>query len=96
VRIHPIRDGLEQHPLPVCEAAAVPPCPPQKRGRKLEPGECRNLSTNKLANADVNRVLLQRALAGVLTRLRSFDWQVIHGHQVGGSEKRGTSLDVHA
>jgi hypothetical protein len=66
------------------------------RGRKLDSRECRNLSTYKLANPEVNRVLLQRALAGVLSRLRSFDWQVIHGHQVGGSEKRGTSLDVHA
>jgi hypothetical protein len=32
-------------------------------------------------------------MAGVLTRLRSFDWQVIHGHYVGDC---GASLDVRA
>jgi hypothetical protein len=32
-------------------------------------------------------------MAGVLTRLRSFDWQVIHGHYVGDS---GGSLDTFA
>ena len=50
----------------------------------------------ELANPDVNHILLKRAFAGLLSRLRTFDWQIIHGHEVGGSEKRGTSLDVHA
>ena len=96
MRIHPIRDGIELHPIPECETAAVSPCPPHKRERKLRPIECRKPSSCELADRNINHVLLQRALAGVLTRLRSFDWQVIHGHLVGDSEKRGTSLDVHA
>jgi len=96
VRIHPIRECVEQQPFPVCESAPVVPCPPPKRQHKLQTIECRKRSSGKLANPEINRVLLQRALAGVLTRLRSFDWQVIHGHQVGGSENRGSGLDIHA
>jgi hypothetical protein len=40
--------------------------------------------------------LVQRALAGLLTRLRSYDWQVIHGHNVGRIEQLGAYLDVMA
>jgi hypothetical protein len=32
-------------------------------------------------------------MAGVLTRLRSYDWQVTHGHYVGDN---GNSLDYFA
>jgi hypothetical protein len=96
MRIHPIRDSIELHPFPVSESAAVAPGPSHERERKLPRVDCRKLSTSKLANPDVNRILLKRAFAGLLSRLRTFDWQVIHGHEVGGSAKRGTSLDVHA
>ncbi len=42
----------------------------------------------------MNRVLLKRAFAGLLSRIRTFDWQVTHGHKVGGTEGRGAALDV--
>jgi hypothetical protein len=96
VRIHPIRDlneGLLVSPLdhpgvdfkefacrPNWIACEHLPCKPARKG-------CRSAEPN------INQVLLRRALAGVLTRLRSFDWQVIHGHNVGDS---GKSLDVRA
>ena len=97
MRIQPIRDlheVLSCPPLEDCKGIACRPNWPccQPYPCACPPRCCRCHEFNPCA-VNINQVLLRRAMAGVLTRLRSFDWQVIHGHYVGDS---GRSLDVFA
>lgn len=40
----------------------------------------------------IERILMERAYLGLLTRMRTFDWQVTHGHIVG--VKNGIHFDI--
>jgi hypothetical protein len=93
MRIEPIRDHREAFFFPGCDVARVMACGPPFRECTLRAGECRHLSA-RFVDRDVNRILLRRALAGLLTRMRTFDWQVSHGHKVGGSDGLGATLDL--
>ena len=55
---------------------------------------CPRTALLELANRDVEHMLFNRALAGVLTRLRTLDWQVLHGHLPKRAALRGANLDV--
>ncbi len=97
MRIHPIRDLHEVllcPPLEDCKAIACRPnwicCRPCLGA--CPPGCCCCHEVNP-REVNINQVLLRRAMAGVLTRLRSYDWQVTHGHYVGDN---GNSLDYFA
>jgi hypothetical protein len=93
VRIHPIRDGNDGHLFQACDDSRTVYRCRDKLACRAVPVELRR-KVCKFSEADINRVLLKRALAGLLSRLRTFDWQVIHGHNVGGIDGRGKSLDV--
>jgi hypothetical protein len=104
VRIEPIHHGREALFFPVC----FPACDltghrvcatghivyhPLFRECTLRAGEFRFVSV-RFVDRNMNRILLRRALAGLLTRMRTFDWQVIHGHKVGGTGGLGATLDL--
>jgi hypothetical protein len=94
VRIHPIRDGNDGHLFQACDdSRLVYRCREVLACRAAVPVDLRR-NVCKFSEADMNRVLLKRAFAGLLSRLRTFDWQVIHGHSVGGIDGRGRALDV--
>jgi hypothetical protein len=93
VRIHPIRDGNDSHLYQACGDSRIAYRCRDVLACRTVPVELRR-NVCKFPEADINRVLLKRAFAGLLSRLRTFDWQVIHGHSVGGIDGRGTALDV--
>jgi hypothetical protein len=41
---------------------------------------------------NIERILMERAYLGLLTRMRTFDWQVTHGHVLG--VKNGRYFDI--
>ena len=43
---------------------------------------------------DIERILAERAYLGLLARMRTFDWQVIHGHVLG--LKTDSYFDIYA
>jgi hypothetical protein len=100
VRIEPIHHGREALFFPagdvtghsVCVTGHCV-CRPTFRECMLRAGECRFVSA-RFVDRNMNRILLRRALAGLLTRMRTFDWQVIHGHKVGGTDGLGATLDL--
>jgi hypothetical protein len=103
VRIEPIHHGREALFFPACDVTRLTGhsvCVtghsvgrPLFRECTLRAGECRFVSA-RFVDRNLNRILLGRALAGLLTRMRTFDWQVIHGHQVGGTGGLGATLDL--
>jgi hypothetical protein len=104
VRIEPIHHGREALFFPVCFPACDLTghrvcatghivCHPLFRECTLRAGEFRFVSA-RFVDRNMNRILLRRALAGLLTRMRTFDWQVIHGHKVGGTGGLGATLDL--
>jgi hypothetical protein len=95
MRIHPIRDFQEPLFFPLREEFKETGCRPcWVRVPCCEPFSCNpERRSRRCGEHNINQILLRRAMAGVLTRLRSFDWQVIHGHNVGDS---GHSLDTFA
>jgi hypothetical protein len=94
VRIHPIRDFHEPLFFPLREECKEIGCHPYWVGVPCQPFPCKPVRGScRCGEHNINEILLRRAMAGVLTRLRSFDWQVIHGHHVGDS---GRSLDTFA
>jgi hypothetical protein len=95
VRIEPIRDGREAQSFQTCDVANVIAFRPAFCGGKPLPGEfCQ--ASSRSAQRDMNRILLLRAFTGLLSRMRTFDWQIIHGHKGGGTDGRGAALDVRA
>jgi hypothetical protein len=44
----------------------------------------------------IETILLERAKAGVLTRMLAFDWQLKHGNRVSAGLNAGVVLDVRA
>jgi len=100
VRIHPIRAGREARFFRTCDVPRIIACCPAIRGsRPLEIG-CRHAFGRcveheiNCVEQDINEILLRRACAGLLSRMRTFDWQILHGHNVGGIDGRGANLDV--
>jgi hypothetical protein len=98
VRIHPIRDLREVLISPFreecreeCKEIVCHPC---RVRLACEPFLCKpERWCSRRGEPNINEILLRRAIAGVLTRLRSYDWQVIHGHYVGDN---GNALDFFA
>jgi hypothetical protein len=42
----------------------------------------------------ISAILLARAKQGLLTRMQTFDWQIVHGRRVAGGDYVGGFLDV--
>jgi hypothetical protein len=83
-------------PRPVCERdeRCLTPCPAfvgwceERRIYEMPSKICRARRPR-----DIERILLERAYLGLLTRMRTFDWQVIHGHVLG--IKNGSYFDIY-
>jgi hypothetical protein len=99
VRIHPINAGREDgffQPCDVpgiCDGPRIIACCPVFHGSRPLEHDCRRAVCRSI-EPNVNEILLRRAFVGLLSRMRTFDWQVIHGHIVGGIDGRGANLDV--
>ena len=96
MRIHPILDAGEGCFFRTCNVRDFrdfSACGPVFSGPKPYEGDGRHANRERI-ELDVNHVLLKRAMAGLLSRMRTFDWQIIHGHIVGGADRRGAKLDV--
>jgi hypothetical protein len=93
VRIHPIRAGTEDGFFRIRDVPRIIGCYPVFCGSRPLENDFRR-ALRKCVEHDVNEILLRRACAGLLSRMRTFDWQIIHGHNVGGIDGRGANLDV--
>jgi hypothetical protein len=88
VRIEPIRDVCEAQHLRALSHAEF------YASRATVREDRPRTSLVDLTNRDVEHMLFNRALAGVLTRLRTLDWQVLHSHLPKHAGIRGANLDV--
>jgi hypothetical protein len=93
------RKLAECRPLPtppLCEAdeLCVTPCPVFV-GRCEEKGICEvpfGKECRPRRPRNIERILMERAYLGLLTRMWTFDWQVTHGHVLG--IKNGRYFDI--
>jgi hypothetical protein len=105
VRISPIRAGMEARflhhhgkRLPVAFRDHLVPrpvkrvrCERHEHGRTcFRPG----LPREVFPKASVEEILLAQAEAGLLARMQSFDWQIVHGIRVSSGDGLGAFLDV--
>jgi hypothetical protein len=95
VRIDAIRAGMEARFFQTCDVPRIIVCCPAFHGSRALENDCRRARC-RCVEQDVNEILLRRACAGLLSRMRTFDWQIIHGHNVGGIDGRGANLNVFA
>ncbi len=49
-----------------------------------------------LTQGEILELLLRQAYQGILRRMQSFDWQIVHGHKVSGGDGPNAFLDIQA